>query len=719
MKLQKKIALAFSVVILITSILSSLVVGQLYSRRIEEEFDKQLNQGTAAIEQYFLRKSESGYSLSLILAKENKEVANFILAKTKKTAFASELEEWKKDLGIDYFAIGNSRGELLIQTNGDQLGQPDTASPLVVAVLSVEAQPVYGVEVYQDNILLSGLAPVYSTDQLIIGFIKASFFVEEQDILQLKKETGLDIELILPSGQILTTFASQQAKQKDFNLVVFQLKDLREEPLSVAITVGLPTDAFARAKQWIGYMVAISTGLMIFVSLGAILLLASRIIIHPLRDLAKAVSVIGQGNLAYRVKVKAKGGDETDLLGRSFNQMAADLQRSIKTLKKERASLELKVETRTKELQGLTKNLEAKVADRTEEIKEKMAETEAERDRTTSIIHNFADGLLLIEKDRVALINPQAREFFLIDGEKLIGKKVADLSQYSKIKPLAELIKNKGLNFSKEKLAWGESLILEVSTVPILKGKKEIGTIIILHDITREKVIERMKTEFVSIAAHQLRTPISAIKWILKMFLDGDLGALTSSQQEYLKKTYDSNERMVRLINDLLNVTRIEEGRFLQDVQKEDIVEIVTKRADIARTMTERKGLQFSFVKSKTKAPKVAVDKEKFSLTIQNLIDNAVHYTKKGSIALSFKFLKKKNEFLFSIKDTGIGIAKEQQDRVFGKFFRAANAIAAETEGTGLGLFIAKNVIEAHGGEIWFESKKGIGSTFYFTLPAR
>jgi signal transduction histidine kinase len=238
----------------------------------------------------------------------------------------------------------------------------------------------------------------------------------------------------------------------------------------------------------------------------------------------------------------------------------------------------------------------------------------------------------------------------------------------------------------------------------------------ILHDVTREKAIERMKTEFVSISAHQLRTPLSAIKWTLKMFLDGDLGELTKEQREFLEKTYKSNERMINLINDLLNVTRIEEGRYLYRPVLADIVPICQSVIDSYREEIEKKNLKFEFKKPK-ELPKVRVDIEKISLAIQNLLENAIRYNREGG-EIEIVLKEKEKEIEFSIRDTGIGIPKDQQNRVFTKFFRAPNAMRMETEGSGLGLFITKNIIEAHGGKIWFKSEEGKGTTFYFTLPA-
>jgi len=245
------------------------------------------------------------------------------------------------------------------------------------------------------------------------------------------------------------------------------------------------------------------------------------------------------------------------------------------------------------------------------------------------------------------------------------------------------------------------------------KTEQKIGI-----DAEREKFIDSLKTEFVAIAAHQLRTPISAIKWIIKMLMDEDIGPLTKEQKDYLTKAYLSNERMVKLINDLLCVTRIEEGRFLNKQKKADLIENIESALALWKGAAERKGLKFEFHKPNRKTPFAFVDAEKVALALQNLIDNAIHYTSQGEIVVKVDFLKGKNEFQISVKDTGIGIPKDQQSKVFSRFFRAGNAVKMETEGTGLGLYIARSIAQAHGGRMFFESEEGKGTTFYFTVPA-
>ena len=355
-----------------------------------------------------------------------------------------------------------------------------------------------------------------------------------------------------------------------------------------------------------------------------------------------------------------------------------------------------------------------------EDVNEARMKAEAEKNKTLAIITNFTDGLLAFDEEySLNLFNPQAERFFNVTHNDVVGRSIIELSQISSLSHLIKMLGPKYIkNISRKELVLKEKedLILEVSTISIIRQKEKIGTLVILHDITREKRIENMKTEFVSIAAHQLRTPLSAIKWTLKMFLAGDLGKITKEQKDFLNKTYQSNERMIVLINDLLNVTRIEEGRYLYKPALADFQDLIKLTIKPFKERVKRKKLKFKFKGLKEKIPKIKIDAEKIQIVIQNLFDNAIRYTPSGGeIIISLDCDKK--EIKFSVKDNGMGISKKQEKRIFTKFFRGVNAVKMETEGSGLGLFIAKNIIEAHKGKIWFESEQGKGSTFSFSLP--
>jgi two-component system sensor histidine kinase VicK len=400
-----------------------------------------------------------------------------------------------------------------------------------------------------------------------------------------------------------------------------------------------------------------------------------------------------------------------------------ELDRIAKMLVRRDLELTETREKRDKELKELaekTRELEKSrraLMNILEDVEEARRMAEEEKEKTEAIITNLTDGLLVFdEAGKLSLINPQAEDFFKIKSKEVIKKPVSELAEIPNLLPLIDILGKEIKGIFRKEIKIRECLNIEVSSIPIMRKEEQIGTLIVLHNITREKMIERMKTEFVSLAAHQLRTPLSAIKWTLRMLLDGDLGKITEEQKDFIEKTYKSNERMINLINDLLDVTRIEEGKYLYKPVLANLEAVIQFVVNSYEEEIERKKIKLEFKKPKKKLPQVKGDVEKIGLVIQNLLDNAIKYTPPdGEVTISLKSGKKEIEF--SIKDTGVGIPKDQQERVFTKFFRGANVIRMETEGSGLGLFINKNIIEAHGGKIWFKSEKGKGTTFYFTLP--
>jgi len=347
-----------------------------------------------------------------------------------------------------------------------------------------------------------------------------------------------------------------------------------------------------------------------------------------------------------------------------------------------------------------------------------FATTQEDEEKTLTIIDNLADGLMVFDKEgKLSLINPVAQKFFGVKKE-ILGKSIVEFLNFPNIKKLFYLLGEEIKEVFRKELEIGENLILEITSLPILKEGKKLGSLIILHDITREKTIENMKTEFVSISAHQLRTPLSEIKWTLEILSEEKLGKLTGEQKEILKKAYDSNKRMLVLVDDLLDVVRIEEGKRLYKLAPSNLEEVVQSVIESYQEKIREKQIKFEFRVSSKKLPKIKIDAEKMSLAIQNLLDNAIRYNLPGGM-ITIALNSTEKEIEFSIEDTGIGIPNDQQKNIFKKFFRGSNAVKMETEGNGLGLFIVKNIVEAHNGKIWFQSEEGKGTTFYFSLPLK
>jgi signal transduction histidine kinase len=232
----------------------------------------------------------------------------------------------------------------------------------------------------------------------------------------------------------------------------------------------------------------------------------------------------------------------------------------------------------------------------------------------------------------------------------------------------------------------------------------------------RQRTIDRLKSEFVAIASHQLRTPLSVIKWTLKMCLDGDLGNLNKEQREFLEKTYKSNEQMIDLVNDLLDVSRIEEGKLEYKFVRFDITELLKEVLDQYKPVINKKNLKLETNTGETGKIIVKGDREKLFLAFNNLVDNAIKFTLKGgSIGILVK--KQARKVQVTVKDTGMGMNRQDQEQIFTKFFRSEQAKRTQTYGTGLGLFIVKNIIEGHRGRIKVKSQEGKGTSVVCWLP--
>jgi len=342
-----------------------------------------------------------------------------------------------------------------------------------------------------------------------------------------------------------------------------------------------------------------------------------------------------------------------------------------------------------------------------------------EINKVLAVLAYFTDGVLVFDHNKkISLINPQAENIFGVKKEEVLGKPLFQLNEFPNFKPLVSLLGGEIQEFQKKEVVINKNLILEVSSSHIAAGSQKAGALIVLHNITREKLVETMKSEFVTLAAHQLRTPTSAVKWSLRMLLDGDLGKMPEEQRKVIEEAYQTNDKAIQLLNDLLNVARIEEGKFLSKIVSSNLGGLIKSVVQTFSKEIRKKKINFSLEFSDASLPKIMLDVDKMRMALENLIDNAVRYTLSGGkIVISVSADDKEIEV--KIKDTGIGIPEDQQSKMFAKFFRAENAMKTETEGTGLGLFVAKYIIEAHGGRIWFESKLDKGSVFCFTLPIK
>lgn len=271
-----------------------------------------------------------------------------------------------------------------------------------------------------------------------------------------------------------------------------------------------------------------------------------------------------------------------------------------------------------------------------------------------------------------------------------------------------------------------------VSAVNDLTAKLETGVSI---DVSRHKELSRAKTDFVNIASHQLRTPLSIIKWYLDYLISGDAGAINDEQKKYLTEAYRGNERLIELVNGLLDVSRIDLGTFSIEPEMVDIEEIANRAFDKFANLIRRNRLTIK--KEIIKMPKINLDPRLTEITFEHIISNSIKYTPEGG---TIKIIIKKdaNNALVEISDTGCGIPLEQQPKIFSKLFRAENAKKMESVGTGLGLYVVKAIMDKAGGKVWFKSPspelfieenkgkttngkidEGQGTSFYLSIPLK
>jgi len=239
--------------------------------------------------------------------------------------------------------------------------------------------------------------------------------------------------------------------------------------------------------------------------------------------------------------------------------------------------------------------------------------------------------------------------------------------------------------------------------------------IAIIRNTTKDREVEEIKSDFISIVSHELRTPLTAIKGFLSMTLKNDFGALSEKQFHYLSRVYQSNQRMIDLVEDLMDATYIESGKITLNIAPVALDNIVSNVVSELAAKGAAGHIMIN-VRRRQRLPLVLADETRLHQIVLNLVDNAIKYSMPGTeVIVSFQV--KGDELITTVTDHGVGIGKSQMERLFTKFGRIFNPLSVQAGGTGLGLYIVKNLVESHDGRIWVTSQEGKGSRFNFSLP--
>jgi len=358
----------------------------------------------------------------------------------------------------------------------------------------------------------------------------------------------------------------------------------------------------------------------------------------------------------------------------------------------------------------------------------KLLEAKAKDD---AVLNSIGEGLVITDRDgRITMVNPVFENMFKVSKSDVMGKKMSEVilmvDEAGRVIPEAERPITQTLHGDKletknmirqYKRSDGTLFPSSLAISPIVSENRVIGAVEVTRDVTREREIDKAKTEFVSLASHQLRTPLSTINWYTEMLLAGDAGKVTDEQKKYLDEIYTGNQRMVELVNALLNVSRLELGTLVVEPEQTDVIALAKAEVDEQMQDIKKRGmtLKTEFAKN---VPLLMTDPKLLRMIFQNLISNSVKYTPNGG-TITVKIDSSAKEVVISVSDTGYGIPKHQHDKVFNKLFRADNVKEMDTEGTGLGLYIIKSIVERMRGKIRFESEENKGTTFFITLPVK
>jgi signal transduction histidine kinase/DNA-binding response OmpR family regulator/HAMP domain-containing protein len=373
------------------------------------------------------------------------------------------------------------------------------------------------------------------------------------------------------------------------------------------------------------------------------------------------------------------------------------------------------------------------IAARESALREQNQVLAALNHRMESVLNATTDGIALLNREgRFALVNRRMCEMLGTRPEALIHQSFAevqpDLIQSlgqperlaSRLAALTEDDLRDPIGVAEEtiELTHPQHKFLQIYTAPVQgeAGDEVIGRIIALRDVTRERELDKMKTEFISVVSHELRTPLTSIKGYGDLLLSGAVGEMTELQSEFLGIIQAGTTRLTNLINDILDISRIESGRIELRHEPIDYRQIVGDTLRMMKASADEKQIRLE-EELPDALPLVCGDADKVTQVLTNLVGNAIKYTPVGGWVRVTLEADGNTGVTTCVADSGIGIAPEDQTRLFQKFFRADNSTTREAGGTGLGLVIAKTIVELLGGAIWLESEPGAGSRFYFTLP--
>jgi two-component system, OmpR family, phosphate regulon sensor histidine kinase PhoR len=442
-----------------------------------------------------------------------------------------------------------------------------------------------------------------------------------------------------------------------------------EKPVGV-LRFAIPLTDVKSLEEKFQKVVFFSLGLVLFLSLGFTFVLAV-LVSRPLREMAGIAQAMAKGDFTRRPSVVAR--DEVGELARAINYMSNEIQLMIEQSRQEGEKLD-------------------------------------------AVLSSMSEGVMVVNKEgEILLMNPSMRKFFFVDTPPE-GRRPAEIIRNTAVLDILTRMSSGKDGMVSEEIALltPEERTCRVNAVAMIKDSRFDGAVLVFHDISQLRRLEKIRQDFVANVSHELRTPVSSIKGYAEALLAGAIDD-PKNAREFISVIYDNGERLAKLINDLLDLAKIESGKMQIVLLPVALRPVVDRCLGILEKLVAKKSLKITVNMPET-LPKVSADESKLEQVFLNLLDNAVKYTPEGG-AVKVRAVLQENVICVEIEDTGVGIPEEDLPRIFERFYRVDKARSRELGGNGLGLSIVKRIVFAHRGEVSVVSETGRGSTFSITLP--
>ena len=714
---------------------------------------------------------ESVYSSGLLFVnslnyhfEEHREIGNSIIERLElefpknQEDFAKKYVEDKKTNCFKQASVFNKDGHEILRTDSEPLGnlgnedwfiqlkktKPSEKRPFIVEVghpYVIAASPAFD----QNGDLSFGLVQYLDLDTHIakddiknlldkneMGFYLVHFTSNEFTLItkagaKFNKENPFENWSDLIKNQLLSETNENKQAHENSTIVENENSDkyfwlslpLNVPDLNLIVIHSRSTiDVFRDASREIS-MIIIMISFVITVLISYIL---SWVITKPMYKLKNLIE--NQGDIfSFKTKKEiyklSKKTDEIGLLAKAYydsNQTTMNVLMELSSEKKEEDKLYKKLKENSDQL------VEASFKEKRSllELESLNHTLSIEKSNVESILQSIGDGIVVLDHGYIINFNNAAEYITGFKKDELLAKYLTEAINFKEENGLDEnkcrkyLDKNssktlKKILVLKRKDGRERTVAVIFSPIQAKDSKQILGHVLALRDVTEERELDRAKSEFVSVASHQLRTPLTAIKWNVELLRKGAFGKLSKDQSSSIGDMEIATANLIKLVNDLLSVSRIEQGRLINEPIKINLGEILSEVIKEVGPIATQKKIDLKVNIGKTK--QIFVDKMLIKQVLQNLIDNAIKYTPdKGLVKVSL--VQKDDKVVFEVTDSGMGIPQKEQSSLFKKFFRASNAAGSSQNGTGLGLYIAKQIVDLSKGKIEVRSEEGKGTKF-------